>query len=161
MLHLISQNILAVFYFLLQARCQFLFQSLLDGSLVLSASLLRLLNYFVSAIVVNSDLIMQFKFGFSRGARDASLVNADYSLRLDDLVVVIVQGLLHGLESAKNLLNGLAQRHRDVFPLARLHVLHEVVDGQERVIGTFRVPWIESHAHVFCFSRCLGNEDLL
>lgn len=73
-------------------------------------------------------LILHRMLSFQRGARDASLVDVDDSLRHHDIIVVIVQRLLDRLEYALNIRNGLAERNRDVVPLQGFNVLNQVID---------------------------------
>ena len=73
-------------------------------------------------------LILHGMLSFQRGARDASLVDVDDSLRHHDIIVVIVQRLLDRLEDALHFRNGLTERNRDVVPLQGFNVLNQVID---------------------------------
>ena len=75
---------------LIDIICQLLAEVRLHGRLVVCHFLLHICQQLVPVLVMQGYLILHGMLGLQRGARDASLVDVDDSLRHHDIIVVIV-----------------------------------------------------------------------
>ena len=94
------------------------------------------------------NIIVQLMFCFCRRPLNRTLVNIDNALRLNSVIVVVVDGMFYGLESFHHLAKSLAKWHRDISKLHRLHRLYQVVDSQVGVVWTLVVARVQYQTSV-------------
>lgn len=97
---------------------------------------------------MHNNLLLHLIFCFCCRPLNRTLVNIDNALRRNSVIVVVVDGMLYGLESIHHLAESLAKWRRDISKLHRLHRLYQVVDSQVGVVWTLVVARVQNQTSV-------------
>ena len=153
MLHPVFHHNLIVIRLLIDILFKLLSQVLSNLLLIFSAILGLLLENLVSVIVMHDNLLLHLIFSLQRSPLNRPLIDVYDALSLHRVIVVVVEGLLDGLESLHYMRESLAERHRNVVPLHRLDLLHQVVNGQHWVVWPLVVAGVQGHRDCVVTSR--------